>query len=160
MSQEDILVARAGGVATVTFNRPEKRNACSLATWRRLGALFRELGEEAPVRSVILTGAGGHFCAGADISEFEMVRADAKAAEEYEHAGEAAMLAIRDCPKPVIAQISGSCVGGGLALALVCDFRIADESARMGIPAARLGLVYSLIETRSLVNAAGPINAK
>jgi enoyl-CoA hydratase/carnithine racemase len=156
----DILVARAGGIATVTLNRPDKRNACSFAMWRRLGSLFRELGEDREVRTVILTGAGGHFCAGADISEFETVRANAKAAEEYEHAGEGAMLAIRDCPKPVIAQISGACVGGGLALALVCDFRIADETARMGIPAARLGLVYSLLETRSLVNAAGATNAK
>jgi enoyl-CoA hydratase/carnithine racemase len=160
MSKEDILVARDGGIATVTFNRPGKRNACSFAMWQRLGTLFAELGRDAEVRTVILTGAGGHFCAGADISEFETVRANAKAAEAYEHAGEAAMLAIRDCPKPVIAQVSGSCVGGGLALALVCDFRIADESARMGIPAARLGLVYSLLETRSLVNAAGATNAK
>jgi enoyl-CoA hydratase/carnithine racemase len=156
----DILVARAGGIATVTLNRPDKRNACNFAMWQRLGSLFRELGEDGEVRTVILTGAGGHFCAGADIGEFETVRANAKAAEEYEHAGEAAMLAIRDCPKPVIAQISGACVGGGLALALVCDFRIADETARMGIPAARLGLVYSLLETRSLVNAAGATNAK
>jgi enoyl-CoA hydratase/carnithine racemase len=156
----DILVARAGGIATVTLNRPDKRNACNFAMWQRLGSLFRELGEDGEVRTVILTGAGGHFGAGADIGEFETVRANAKAAEEYEHAGEAAMLAIRDCPKPVIAQISGACVGGGLALALVCDFRIADETARMGIPAARLGLVYSLLETRSLVNAAGATNAK
>ena len=160
MSSQDILVGRAGGVATVTFNRPEKRNACNLAMWQRLGSLFTELGQDGEVRTVILTGAGGHFCAGADISEFEKVRANAEAAEEYEHAGDAAMRAIRDCPKPVIAQISGSCVGGGLALALVCDFRIADETARMGIPAARLGLVYSLLETRSLVNAAGAVNAK
>lgn len=160
MSAADILVAHAGGIATVTFNRPDKRNACSFAMWKQLGELFRGFAEDNEVRTVILTGAGGHFCAGADISEFETVRANAKAAEAYEHAGEAAMLAIRDCPKPVIAQISGSCVGGGLALALVCDFRIADETARMGIPAARLGLVYSLLETRSLVNAAGATNAK
>src|SRR4051794_11841482 len=79
MSKDDILVARDGGIATVTFNRPEKRNACSLAMWQRLGTLFAELGRDAEVRTVILTGAGGHFCAGADISEFETVRASAKA---------------------------------------------------------------------------------
>jgi enoyl-CoA hydratase/carnithine racemase len=160
MEQQDILVARQGGVATITLNRPAKRNAVRLAMWRRLGDLFEEHGESAETRVIVLTGTGGHFCAGADISEFGEVRDNAKAAEDYEHAGTRAMLAIRDCPKPVIAQISGSCVGGGLGLALACDFRIADRTARLGIPAARLGIIYGVLDCQLLVNAAGPVNAK
>jgi enoyl-CoA hydratase/carnithine racemase len=160
MSSQDILVSRSDGVVTVTLNRPEKRNAVRLAMWKELARLFGELGADRAVRTVVLTGAGGQFCAGADISEFKEVRDNAAAAVEYEHAGEAAMLAIRDCAKPVIAQISGNCVGGGLGLALCCDFRIADETARLGIPAARLSLIYSLLETQLLMAAAGASNAK
>jgi enoyl-CoA hydratase/carnithine racemase len=160
MSSQDILVARKSGVATVTLNRPEKRNAVRFAMWKELARLFGEFGDDGTVRAVILTGAGGHFSAGADISEFGDVRDNAAGAAEYEHAGDAAMMAIRDCPKPVIAHIQGVCVGGALGLALCCDFRIADETARLGIPAARLGIVYSALETQLLMAAAGAAGAK
>jgi enoyl-CoA hydratase/carnithine racemase len=160
MSSRDILVGRSNGVATVTLNRPEKRNAVRFAMWQELARLFEHLGGDRSVRVVILTGAGGHFSAGADITEFGELRDNAAGAVDYEHAGDAAMLAVRDCPKPVIAQICGNCVGGGLGLALCCDIRIADQTARLGIPAARLGIVYSPLETQLLMAATGASNAK
>ena len=106
------------------------------------------------------TGAGGNFCAGADISEFSKVRFDAESGRIYEEAGEAATLAIRDCRKPTIAAISGYAIGGGCGLALACDFRIADRSARMGITAARLGIVYGTLDCELLYRQVGLANAK
>jgi enoyl-CoA hydratase/carnithine racemase len=149
-----------GGVAVVTLNRPEKRNAVSLDMWRGLGRLFGELNARDDVRAVILSGAGGNFCAGADISEFSTVRFDAESGRLYEEAGEAATLAIRDCGKPTIAAISGYAIGGGCGLALACDFRIADRSARMGITAARLGIVYGTLDCELLYRQVGLSNAK
>jgi enoyl-CoA hydratase/carnithine racemase len=160
-TDQDILVAVAADrTATVTLNRPKKRNAVSLAMWRRLRDVFAELGERDEVRVVILTGAGGHFCAGADISEFSRVRSDPQSGRSYEAANEAAILALRDCRKPTIAAVSGYGVGGGCALALACDFRVGDTSTRMGIPAARLGIVYGELDCALLFRQVGLANAK
>jgi enoyl-CoA hydratase/carnithine racemase len=157
--QHTILVER-GPVATVTLNRPERINAVTLAMWRELGALFRGFADDAAVRAVVLTGAGGHFSSGADISEFDRVRGTAEASADYEAAGDAAGEAIMALPKPVIAAVSGSCVGGGLALAMACDLRIAGPTAKFGIPAARLGIVYGPLDTRNLLSLVGLANAK
>ena len=158
---QDILVSVEGrGVAIVTLNRPAKRNAVSLAMWRRLGAIFPELEERDDVRVVILTGAGGNFCAGADISEFPTLRADSKSGRIYEAANEAAAMALRDCRKPTIAAVSGYGMGGGCALALACDFRVGDATTRMGIPAARLGVVYGELDCAMLYRQVGLANAK
>src|SRR5260370_13838087 len=121
---EEIVVAKMGNVATVTLNRPSKRNAVSLAMWRRLGEIVAGFGRGSEVRAVILTGAGGNFCAGADISEFATVRADAAMGKVYEDAADGATRALRDCPLPTIAAISGYAMGGGCGLALACDFRV------------------------------------
>jgi enoyl-CoA hydratase/carnithine racemase len=157
---EDILVAFGDGIATVTLNRPQKRNALSLAMWRHLEALFLELRSDASVRVVILTGAGGNFCAGADISEFSEVRSDVKSGRIYEDATEACSIAIRDFPLPTIAAVSGFGVGGGCGLALACDLRVGDASTQMGIPAARRGIVYAPWECNLLYRQAGLSTAK
>ena len=103
VTQQDIVVSVAvGGVATVLLDRPAKRNAVSLAMWRRLPEIFSELADRDEVGVIILTGAGGHFCAGADISEFAHLRADAQSGRIYEAANEAATLALRDCRKPTV----------------------------------------------------------
>ncbi|MGH7043292.1 MAG: enoyl-CoA hydratase/isomerase family protein, partial [Acetobacteraceae bacterium] len=109
MAETDhVLVDEDGtGIVTVTLNKPAKRNAVSFAMWRRLGALFTGFRERADVRAVILTGADGHFSAGADISEFPKMRATAEASQEYSRAGNVATLAIRDLPQPVIAAAHG-----------------------------------------------------
>ncbi len=152
--------AAGGGVAVVTLARPEKRNAVSLAMWRELGRLFRGFGADPAVRAVILTGAGAHFCAGADSSEFATVRSGAEAARIYEEAADGATAAIRDCPKPTIAAVSGYGVGGGCGIALACDLRVGDATTRMGIPAARRGLVYGTLDTGLLLRAVGVAAAK
>lgn len=158
---QDILVdADKNGVATVTLNRAAKRNAVSLAMWRHIAEIFAGLARRDDVRVVILTGAGGNFCAGADISEFATVRADSKSGRIYEAANEAASLALRDCPKPTIAAISGYGMGGGCALALGCDLRVGDATTRMGIPAARLGVVYGDLDCNLLYRQVGLANAK
>ena len=158
---QDILVEiEANGVATITLNRPAKRNAVSLLMWRRLAEIVPELGQRHDVRVVVLTGAGGHFCAGADISEFPTVRADAKSGRIYEAANEAATIALRDCRKPTVAAVSGYGMGGGCALALGCDLRVGDATTRMGVPAARLGVVYGELDCALLLRHLGLANAK
>jgi enoyl-CoA hydratase/carnithine racemase len=128
--------------------------------WRRLGEIFAELGGRDDVGVIVLTGADRHFCAGADISEFASVRADAQSGRSYEAANEAATVALRDCRKPTIAAISGYGMGGGCALALACDLRVGDGSTRMGIPAARLGVVYGELDCALLYRQVGLANAK
>lgn len=157
---EEIVVEEERGVVTVTLNRPGKRNAVSLAMWRRLAEIFADLGRQDGARAVILTGAGGHFCAGADISEFATVRADATMGEVYEATADSATRAVRDCPLPTIAAVSGYAMGGGCGLALACDFRMGDASTQMGIPAARLGIVYGPLDCSLLLRQVGLANAK
>ena len=155
-SSDPILVATdAAGIATVTLNRPEKRNAMTLAMWQGLGATMQRLGADPNVRVVVLAGAGGNFCAGADISEFPTVRQNVEHGRIYEHAVDSAALGIRDCPKPTIAAVTGFGVGGGCGLALACDLRVGDATTRMGIPAGKLGIVYGTVDTSLLLRAVG-----
>jgi enoyl-CoA hydratase/carnithine racemase len=154
------IAVQEGGIAIVTIDRPEKRNALSLAMWRELGRIFLELKDQSAIRAVILSGKGGHFCAGADISEFNDVRDSPEAGRAYDAVTEATNIAIRDFPLPTIAAISGYAVGGGCGLALCCDFRVADSTTRMGIPAARLGIMYTLVESELLYRQVGLSNAK
>ena len=144
----------------VTINRAKKRNALTLAMWRELGNIFNRLGGDADVRAIILTGADGAFCAGADISEFPAVRATVADGRIYEDAGDHCQTAIAACPKATIAAVSGPCYGGGVGVALSCDFRVADASATFAIPAARLSNVYGLVETRAVYEAVGMAHAK
>ncbi len=148
------------GIALVTLNRANKRNAVSRAMWQRLGPLFGELGARPDVKAIVLTGAGGNFSAGADISEFSAIRQSAADIAAYEKAGHDAAAGIRDCPKPTIAAVHGFGVGGGCALALACDIRVGDPTTWMGIPAAKRGIVYSEIDTSLLLRQVGLARAK
>jgi enoyl-CoA hydratase/carnithine racemase len=160
-AQDHILVEHdAAGVVSVTLNKPGKRNAMSFAMWRRLGEVYTDLAKRADVRSVILTGAGGHFCGGADISEFSKVRNSEESARIYNEAGEIATRAIINLPQPTIAAVHGYGVGGGCGLALACDLRVGDPTTQMGIPAARLSIVYSTLDCDLLLRAVGLANAK
>jgi enoyl-CoA hydratase/carnithine racemase len=159
-TSNDIEVERREDGTVVCLNRPHMRNAMSLAMWQQLASVVTSLGRDRNVRSIILTGAGGSFCAGADISEFSALRATPDGGNAYAAAVDGAEQAIVNCPKPTIAAISGACVGGGLALAVCCDFRFADPSAYFAVPAARLGIVYGVTETRLLVSAVGATRAK
>jgi enoyl-CoA hydratase/carnithine racemase len=155
-----LRVERRGAVAVVTIERPARRNAMSFAMWRRLGEIFHGFAAESGLRAAILTGAGGHFCAGADISEFGAARQDAAAGTHYERVVDECEAAIASLARPVIAAIEGVCVGGGCGLALACDFRFAAPSARFAITPARLGIIYGLRETHMLHAAVGLSQAK
>jgi enoyl-CoA hydratase/carnithine racemase len=157
----EIVVSRPQPeVAVVTIDRPARRNACDRAAWRDLASACRVLATAEDLRLVVLTGAGGHFCAGADISEFPRLRADSAGGAAYEREVAACYAAIRALPQPSVAAIAGSCVGGGCALALCCDFRVLHCNARFGIPAAKLGTVYTIEECRLLLSLVGLANAK
>ncbi len=156
----DILVTRDSAVAVVTLNRPERRNAVTLAMWRDLSAIFDRLGADPGVRAIVLTGSDGHFCAGADISEFGTVRRNADDVRIYEQAVDGCSRALMTLPKPTIAAITGYCMGGGSGLAIACDFRIATRDARFGIPAAKLGIVYGVLDSRNLIALVGLARAK
>ena len=102
---DDILVQVDAGIAVVTLNRPEKRNAVSLSMWRGLGEIYSGFARRTDIRVVILTGAGGNFCGGADISEFSKVRDSVEDARIYGQAGREATQAIIDLPQPTIVRM-------------------------------------------------------
>jgi enoyl-CoA hydratase/carnithine racemase len=157
---EDISVACEDGIARVSLNRPEVRNAVRLSMWRELTAIFGRFVREKDVRAVILKGVGGNFSVGADISEFENIRVDRQQSAEYKAAVDTCSSAIAGLGKPVVAAISGYCLGGGCHLALACDFRFADRTAMVGIPAAKLSIVYGVRSVQRLLALAGIANAK
>lgn len=161
LQPSDILLDRSDqAIAVITLNRPERRNALSLAMWNELGRILLSLDAETAVRGIVLTGAGGAFSAGADISEFAAVRQTVEEGRAYEEAASHCQAAIASCSKPTIAAISGPCYGGGVGVALSCDFRVADATAYFAIPAARLSNVYGITETRALFEAVGLAAAK
>jgi len=157
---EWVRVERAGEVATVILDRPDKLNAVSNAMWARLGAVFAELDADESLRCVVLAGAGDKaFCVGADISEFEANRSTVEQARAYARRTHGALGRIAACRHPVIARVRGLCIGGGLELATCCDLRIAGAGARFGIPVKRLGLVVAYSELAPLLQLIGPANA-
>lgn len=155
-----LTVTVANDVATLTLNRPEKRNALTQAMWRALPDAIAAVEADPAVKVLVLTGAGGCFAAGADIGEFKTVYATRDSAAAYAVEIAAAMEAVAHLSKPSIAAIPGACVGGGLGLALACDLRMAADDAKLGITPGKLGLMYSLGDTRRLVEAVGASAAK
>jgi enoyl-CoA hydratase/carnithine racemase/carbon monoxide dehydrogenase subunit G len=147
-------------IAVVTLNRPDRRNAMTYAMWRGMPGIFAALESNPDVRAVILAGAGADFCAGADISEFELVRDDAAQAAAFEVVVDGCCDAIANITKPTIAVIRGYCLGGGAHLAMCCDFRYAAPDAVFGIPAARLSIVYGIRGTGRLLALVGLPRAK
>lgn len=146
-------------IAVVTINRARQRNAGNLEVWTGLRDAFPAFAGDG-VRLAILTGAGGHFCAGNDITAFAAIRHDADAEQTWMDAIKAAYAAIQAAPFPVIAAIDGSCAGAGCGLAMSCDFRVATRDARFAIPAARLGILYPAEQTRRLASVIGIGNAR
>ena len=156
-----MLAAVEDGIGTITFNQPEKRNAISVSMWQGLGEILERFSADPAVRVVVLTGAGDKaFVSGADISEFEQQRGDNAARQDYEASTSAARLAFEAFTKPTIARIRGFCIGGGLAIAMNADIRIASEDSQFGIPAAKLGISYAFGSVRRLVQLVGPAEAR
>lgn len=160
-SERPILVEKASPVGTVIFNRPATRNAFTVEMWRLLPGILADLDGDPEVRVVLLRGAGEKaFASGADISEFEEARSTPEKARRYEELVAEAIGTIERLDKPVLAMIHGFALGGGCEVAVACDIRIAAETARFGIPAAKLGLAISVGDTRRLLDLVGPANAK
>jgi enoyl-CoA hydratase/carnithine racemase len=156
---DTILLEREERVATVTLNRPGQRNAINLAMWSRLTELAGELDADPDVRVVIFRGAGDSaFSAGADIAEFEAVRATATQAAQYAAVFDGALDAIANIGKPTLSLIRGFCVGGGLELASATDLRLAADDARFGVPIAQLGILVGYKEMQRLVALVGAAN--
>lgn len=144
------------GIGRIVIDRPEKKNAITLAMWRHLTSLMQELEGRQDIRAVVLSGAGHDFSAGADIAEFQTERGDSQSARRYEDANSAAFRAFRKAPMPVIAAIDGVCFGGGFGLAASCDLRICTPRALFSVPAAKLGLAYPQDAMADIVAGLGP----
>jgi 2-(1,2-epoxy-1,2-dihydrophenyl)acetyl-CoA isomerase len=138
--ERTLLETTDEGVLTLTLNRPERRNALDVALITALARRLAAAGEERAVRCVVLTGAGGAFCAGADLKEVMTGAQDADAGDVMERAYNPAIRAIRRMPKPVIAAVDGVATGYGASLALAADIRLASERARFALIFARVGL--------------------
>ncbi len=152
-----VRIERAGPIATVILDRPDKLNALNRAMWIGVAEAFGDLHGDQDVRCVILRGAGDKAMGpGADITEFAEHRADSRQGAAYGGLMHRAMGAIRHCRHPVLALIQGVCVGGALELALMCDMRICGADARFGIPVNRLGLVMAYPEIEALLATVGP----
>lgn len=158
---DKMIALKDGPIGWIVFNNPARRNAVSLEMWEALGNIVREYESDDAIRVIVLKGAGGKaFVSGADISEFEGQRSSAEAVRHYHEISDSATRRLQYAGKPTIAMISGFCIGGGVAVALSCDLRIAGQDARFGVPAARLGLGYELSGVRKLVDVVGPSYAK
>jgi len=156
MSPPGIDYAAREGAAILTLNQPSKHNAMTYDMWLAVPELVARAEADGAVRVIVVTGAGDRaFCAGADISQFGEKRTGEEAVKAYEQAVTAGMGALANAAKPTLARIRGYAFGGGLALALCCDLRIASDDARFRIPAARLGLGYAFSNVEALVHRIG-----
>lgn len=145
----------------IRFNNPNKHNALSVDMWEAVPPLLKLAHGDDRVRLVVFSGAGGKaFVSGADISQFEDMRAARAAVAHYEAMAEATLTGIHDFPKPTLACIRGYCIGGGVNVAISCDIRIATTDSVFSIPAARLGLGYRYSAMKNLVDLVGPGAAK
>ena len=155
MSYQNILINNNNGITTITINRPSKLNALNKATIDELHSAFAEADSDTDMKVVILTGSGEKaFVAGADISEFAnfSVKEGGKLAKKGQ---ELVFDFIENLSKPVIAAVNGFALGGGLELAMACHFRIASDTAKMGLPEVSLGVIPGYGGTQRLPQLVG-----
>jgi enoyl-CoA hydratase len=140
MSYENILLEKKNYIAYVTVNRPKVLNALNMATMEELRAAFHDIKSDKSIRVVIFTGAGEKaFIAGADIAE--LAKQDAVTGKEYTHRGQSVLNLIENLGKPVIACLNGFALGGGCEIALACTMRLASDTAKLGQPEVKLGII-------------------
>lgn len=152
---DELAVTLDAGVATLWLNRPAKRNAVTFAMWQGIGAICEQLGSRSDVRMLVVRGVGDHFCAGADISGLvDMPMAD------YHRANRRADEALASFPRPTVAHVTGSCIGGGAEIATGCDLRIASDDAVFGITPAKLGILYPTGAVARVTRLIGPSATK
>lgn len=161
MSGDELLIERDGAIATLTLNRPEKRNALTFEMYEGLAAFCREAADDKDLRAIIVTGAGGKaFAAGTDISLFRNFEG-ARDGLAYENKMDGILSDIETCPKPIIAAISGACTGGGAAIAGMCDIRVATPDMLFGFPIARtLGNCLSVASLQRMSALLGATRTK
>ena len=158
---DQLIIEKSDGVGRITFDNLARRNALTYEMWCGLPIVLDDFAKDAQVRVIVLAGAGGKaFSAGADISEFAKKRSGEDAVAIYDEAVAEATEALVSAQKPLIAQIDGFCVGGGLGVAMCCDLRIAADDSRFAVPAAKLGLGYKMKGLKILVDQVGPSAAK
>ena len=156
-----VHIQRDGETGTILLDHSERHNAISSDMWQGLLDAATELADDRTIRAVLLRGKGDRaFAAGADISEFAEKRTDSSANSDYDSVSDRAYTALVTMPKPLVAMIHGYCIGGGLAVALTADLRIASDDAKFTIPAARLGLGYRAEGLGRLVQLIGPSATK
>jgi len=145
----------------IRFNNVARHNALSVDMWEAVPPLLKTAAADDRVRLIVFSGAGEKaFVSGADISQFEDMRAAKQAVERYELMAEEALMSIHDFPKPTLACIRGYCIGGGVNVAISCDIRVASADSVFSVPAARLGLGYRYSAMKNLVDLIGPGAAK
>jgi enoyl-CoA hydratase len=154
---DTLIATKENGIGWIVFNNPARHNAVSLEMWQGLTSTLEAYAVDPDVRVIILKGAGEKaFVAGADISQFKEKRSSADAVEFYNTTADKAGQTLQTSPKPTIAMVRGYCIGGGTALAVGCDIRIAADDARFGVPAAKLGLGYRFPGIKRLADVVGP----
>ena len=152
-----ITMTRDGAISTVVLDRPEKLNALTRSMWEHLGETIAALSTDDSIRCVIVRGAGEKaFSPGNDIGEFATARSNKAQAIEYGGAMHRTAAALAACRHPLVAQVHGICVGGGLEIAALCDLRICGTTSRFGAPIKNLGLVMAYDEMAPLVRLVGP----
>lgn len=155
MSYQNILVEKADGVATITFNRPKVLNALNNQTLVELSSALDEVRADDGVRAVVLTGSGEKaFVAGADIGE--LVKMDPLGAKDLAFFGQQVFQRLERMGKPTIAMINGFALGGGLELALACTLRTASTKAKLGLPETSLGIIPGYGGTQRMARVASP----
>ena len=161
MPGEVLMNVGEGGVVHVTLRHIGRLNAMSRPMWRQLRAVFEDVQRRADARCVLITGEGGAFCAGGDISEYPDFRFDPAALRDFHEndvwGGLHAMLA---CDVPIVASIRGACMGAGVEIASCCDIRIAGSAARFGAPIAKLGFPMAPREAQLVAAAVGETAAR
>jgi len=157
LETDKMIAEKDGPIGWMTFNNPARRNAVSLEMWQAIGTILEDFARDDSIRVVVMKGAGDKaFVSGADISQFEEKRNNADAVAAYTAASDGARRQLAEIEKPLIAMIRGFCMGGGLAVAMAADFRIASDDSEYGIPAAKLGIAYGYDGLKTLVSLVGP----
>ncbi|NPV22901.1 enoyl-CoA hydratase/isomerase family protein [Bradyrhizobium aeschynomenes] len=158
---DDLIYAVDDGIAKITFNRPQARNAMTFAMYDQMASICEAINADRSIKALILTGAGDKaFASGTDISQFRAFKT-AQDALDYEARIDRVLGTLELCRVPVIAAIAGACTGGGAGIAACCDIRIGTESTRIGFPIARtLGNCLSMSNISRVVSLIGPARTK
>ncbi len=158
---QKLYIEKKDGIGRLVLNRAEKHNAITEKMWLDFPAYLNALDEDKDVRVILITSAAPKaFSAGADIVEFGEIATNPERRERNRMGIRDAQRTLARLKKPTIAMISGVCIGGGCGVSLHCDFRFAAEGSKFGVTPAKLGLVYSLNDTKHLVDLVGPSKAK